>query len=675
MKDNNTTCDGRRAQYHDIWYRAINRWARGLARHSVRISAHPAKEQTDRFERIASIPHDGVLILGGAIGVCAPGAEARRIGEQLVDLAPANPAEALGPLVRFWDRVAPSVRARAAALDAETWRAALSELPSDDAAVFDVVRELGKVELLPDAAAGLVSDDRAAAQAAGDAVLSLARRLGESDLHGAAASPVLEALLASAASYDEHRQREALIAVVHAMGSPARCQAVRAWLTGSDESIAMSLRSAAKRSRDGSMVGGAFVWMSVPALSSAAHAIVTDPSSDASSALRWSHLAQHPARRRILRRDEFDATLSSWIHAGLPCDGAMARLGSLASSPAVRSDLAEAAFVSPDAAGRFALASGRLADEDDLAGDLAFDRTPAVARVAARRVERSHTASRAERLARLERSEHAFVRGLARRSRCGLAARVEDRRTLASDRMGMIGTLRGLIASGPVRARVEAMAQASTLGLTDDVELELLVALSDRSEADGHDEAGMIAAAALRALASGTTEPGRSAIRACLHSSVARVRANGIEALAQRARRQTGAPFDADLGLIRGALADEHHRVRSTAALMLARLTPDDRATGLAISGVIQELLVDERTLHRVAGLWLAERLSLGHPWVSASAAARVAELARAEPIEAVRARASRCATLMVRVVRSGWASRAPSMEHAGPGPNQTETV
>jgi hypothetical protein len=107
---------------------------------------------------------------------------------------------------------------------------------------------------------------------------------------------------------------------------------------------------------------------------------------------------------------------------------------------------------------------------------------------------------------------------------------------------------------------------------------------------------------------------------------------------------------------------DPNHRVRSTALRGILSAGHD----AAAVAG-LHAMLADDRPLHRLAGLWAAERVLVGpagmreDPGMTRwdSVAARVAEIARSEPEPPVRARAARCAAGLLARMRLGWSSRA----------------
>jgi hypothetical protein len=79
-------------------------------------------------------------------------------------------------------------------------------------------------------------------------------------------------------------------------------------------------------------------------------------------------------------------------------------------------------------------------------------------------------------------------------------------------------------------------------------------------------------------------------------------------------------------------------------------------------------MLSDERAMHRVAGLWLVERLarradSGGFGWKIGELCSCVARLAQSDPDERVRSRATRCAQWLIKETQRGWRDSAMDEE------------
>ena len=138
-----------------------------------------------------------------------------------------------------------------------------------------------------------------------------------------------------------------------------------------------------------------------------------------------------------------------------------------------------------------------------------------------------------------------------------------------------------------------------------------------------------------------------------------RVRANAVEAVARRARVGPGRRADA---LIEHK-NDVHHRVRACAIRgMFHRGRMFGEAVGMLMEPAAAEalgaMLCDERPMHRVAGVWLADRM-LGSGVGQPDLAGRIADMARSDPDEGARTRAARAAARLMAGVRNGWRERA----------------
>lgn len=135
-------------------------------------------------------------------------------------------------------------------------------------------------------------------------------------------------------------------------------------------------------------------------------------------------------------------------------------------------------------------------------------------------------------------------------------------------------------------------------------------------------------------------------IEECLHDADTRVRANAVEAVAKRVRHSPSASDHALLTLLE-LKDDGAHRARANALRGLL-----ETAAGEPSVDGVRAMLADERTMHRLAGVWLAGRVL---PGVKAVIASRYGELAGAvkriaeqDEDEHVRRRAVHAAALML---------------------------
>ncbi len=209
------------------------------------------------------------------------------------------------------------------------------------------------------------------------------------------------------------------------------------------------------------------------------------------------------------------------------------------------------------------------------------------------------------------------------------AARAEQ----ARDPAGFLAALRGAIEIGAEPARVGAILLCVRLDLAGECEIELLKSAAG--------ESARVAASAVAALGRAGTDSARDALRACLSSADARLRANAIEAI-----ERIGEGPSAATRLIEGDHAGaQPPRVRANAARALARcVKPKLRALGLE---TLDAMLGDERAEHRVSGLWLAGRLG------RVESAQRVAELASRDDAPVVRERARATARRLLALMRA----------------------
>jgi hypothetical protein len=236
---------------------------------------------------------------------------------------------------------------------------------------------------------------------------------------------------------------------------------------------------------------------------------------------------------------------------------------------------------------------------------------------------------------------------------------------IAADRPVVVQSLRSALRTGTGDIQLAAMMAARRMGLQPEVELELLEVLgTDLNREETGASAGKLLGAAASALGEIGSASALEAVRACMRHPIARVRANAAEALARRYRGKGDLPYaEPRLYETMIEMKDEgHHRVRSSAICAILRAaSPECGGTGYeptAADGLIQ-MLDDDRPMHRLAGLWAAERVvsrdvgdSIARRWdVMAS---RVAELARDETDGAVRRRAHRCARRMLARMNQG---------------------
>jgi hypothetical protein len=309
---------------------------------------------------------------------------------------------------------------------------------------------------------------------------------------------------------------------------------------------------------------------------------------------------------------------------------------------------------------------------------------------AARRAEHSRL------LALFSRLPHPRVRALAALDRAGdndpfspalaapsVAGVAAAYRSFATDRAAFIDDLSQRLADASQAGGgwSRAMHLAKRLGAAHEVEHHLR-ALVARGGANA-DLARNIAQG-VTLLGDVPTPTSRAALERALSHADARVRANAVESLAKHARVcGASAPTSQSRSRWRGLndlvelKGDTHHRVRANAVRAalaadiagvsarhedaILEVKPDALSAGVE---ALASMLSDDRTMHRLAGAWLAWKvLPAGGPlrlhgrWPEM--VARVAEVAQFDAEPKVRARAARCAHLIE-------SSLAAASMHAG---------
>jgi hypothetical protein len=233
-------------------------------------------------------------------------------------------------------------------------------------------------------------------------------------------------------------------------------------------------------------------------------------------------------------------------------------------------------------------------------------------------------------------------------------SRLAARRWLRDDHTGFIAALRQRVRSEDAAVSAAAMMLARRLGVTAQIELELLGAAAGATRTAAQERAVATAVAALGEVCS---DAGVAAVRACTEHPLPRVRANALEALAR-----SGAKAASELVEFK---RDASHRVR--ASVLRALLHRDAGAASRAAADELLAMLGDERPLHRLAGLWVMERVLVrgGLGEHAGALASQVALLAREEAEVPIRLRAARCARLMLAQMRQQWHQRAAALGDA----------
>lgn len=400
--------------------------------------------------------------------------------------------------------------------------------------------------------------------------------------------------------------------------------------------------------------------------------------------LRRAHLLERPKRR--VRAGVVPLKTTQDVKGlRVTRDGALPRGGiiPLLSADARRGLPRFAAAIKGDAPSRRAALEPLLADSDPsvrhaaarygpttLAADLCLDpdarvaasaflRWSCIGAFAGRPGASASDPARAAFTRLLHRSPHALVREWSGRESGALpdpdaetiAGRLVCQELFAADRETFLEELKGAIRGGEGPACVRAIMRVRRMGLHFHAERELERAASSPDAA----------AAATAVAALGELKTSGAALAASAAHADPRVRANAVDAIAQVSRFR-GQPAGVLVDL-KPLQQDDHHRVRANAlrAMIVGRssVRPEPAcADGLAA------MLSDEREMHRLAGVWAAQRLMpaagrarLGERWNEL--AARVSELAKLDPDDRVRRRAAACAARLSADFRAEWRDTA----------------
>ena len=406
--------------------------------------------------------------------------------------------------------------------------------------------------------------------------------------------------------------------------------------------------------------------------------------------LRDAHLALNPKRARRLglvdvrtRRDgsaitldacapvpDEDSTKSLSVRArrGLPRLLAEMRLDA-ALGRMVREPLLD----DPDALVR--LNAARSAEPVELA-DYLFDPDPFVARSATLRWSmvgvpegvrwppRLREAGRARLAGRLGQRPEAGIACLGREEWDRLSpfdprspgGRVGARRWLRDDPKTFLAQLSDRLESSEASTRIDALLLIRTLRLGGRLESSVIAHAQDE-----HEDA-RVRATCVAILGEVSTVEACEVVLYALASTDDRERANAVEAKARQSvdAGDLASADPATHAVMIELKEDPHHRVRANALRVLLRSGTPNRARVFepaAIDG-LESMLSDDRDTHRIAGVWLAERVlsgsgrgRLGGRWDGL--ARRVASIATGDPSDRARSRASRCAARLLGELRN----------------------
>ena len=637
---------------------------------------------------------------------------------------------ALDALVRLWRRVPKSDRAAAVAVGRGCWIDAIRRVEAGDltAAGGHEALDRSLAELAADtadpalagvAARVLESQDKQAADIAEHALLTRAvpmvvehidplwahepeRWLGEHlaaytagraplPLDAAGERLVIAAVLRAAERFAAHRRRgpvAALLLLVRTPPGRVIASRLRASLDTPGDPLAAAVRPVLRRWPAPAMRAEAWRLLAFEPMAAAAIERVgaADDDADHAALLSLAHLMHHPDRAR---RAAQTRARSVGGRSPLPDAKTLASL-----SVEARRGLTRVVPVLAASSGvREAALVPLLADEDHatrlgcvtiaepgMLADLCFDAHPVASRSAALRWSAAGTVSPAtegataartrlaDRLARMRcgwsrrvateelRRDDPWTPGVA-------ASRLAARRWRRRDPAGFDTAVRARLAGREVDAR-GAVELIRRLGLAKAFDGELADLAKSEDE--------RLAASAIAALGTAFSPVARRAVQIALAEGSPRVQSNAIEAVTRHVER---GDLAADHPVLYGELVElknhPHHRVCSTALAALLRSSPGARTYEPAAVERFGEMLADDRLMHRVAGVWLAERAlagggpeSMGPAWEPLARA--VASLASDDPDELVRTRASRCARRLLATLDTNRRAHthAASVEH-----------
>lgn len=587
------------------------------------------------------------------------------------------------------------------------WGTALAQgltdaYPDEQAAIARLIGETLAPEALPHLCTLIANEHDLVAEIAGRALIQAAHRANRPPQLDELTRQSIEACIVRCAQdFPEHRRKEALYALLMFLSTPAAWAAsgaeLRTFLKDHEHPAVLALRSIIKKDADPLSRRAALQWLPYEPLRAAAidrlfqHAHVDGQQ----AVLGGAHLFANPARAaaitRAANRERPESSLtpepthlehisldaargaiaaaSRWAADALPAI-AEAALGDHRPAVRLRAVAALHAATYVPARGERAGESALRENAIELLSDFTLDTNPAVARSALIALAQSTPAS-ARRLSVLARSPHADLRTLAAFTPAPDSP-LHVRARLAADRAAFVRDLQKHIIVGNAADRIGAIRLAQRLGLAFEMELELLTILqraADLHAAAATDERARdeqrVAASAVAALAELFSPAAQLAVQRALQHPDDRVRANAIDALTRSARRRAQLTRESPLlAVIVEYKHDPRHRVRAGALRAELLATLRDPATGdrgAPIIRALTPLITDDRPLHRLSGLWLAERLApeLGIGWKDTGATqaltGAVNELAQTDPDPQVRTRAARTARGLQARLRAGW--------------------
>ncbi len=572
-----------------------------------------------------------------------------------------KPAQAVRPLLallRAWPILGEDERAAAVAIAGSNIAAVLDLLVEDRnfehriaAAKIAASHPCG--EALPILAKLIVDSDDDVQAAAEASIEKISRKASGFD---PATRDALDRLLAEAGrSFADHRKPGVIAAIAAQLESPG--PRLSQWLLDDHQTGLLALRGLLRRDQSPRTARSAIRLLDHPTLQGAARTRLENlntPRSRNAALSQWVYLLNPICARSLgaLRRpdqifpndNEVDG-LDTQTRIGVcvwasamrlrPSDRAH-RLTRIALSGDERAAFAAvrrlAALPRPDADARSSLFQSTTVEHEKIAAlaasSLIDDRSPAAR-------------NWMQGLASVPRKRVREIAELSNRRFNAWAPVTEDdpfasafaaARALKADRAATIERLRELIRKGDRAPRIRAMHLAWRLRLDQEVELELLKALTESDT--------KIVASAVLALRRLPTSAAHTALLACLDHEDARVVANAVEALAWRSPDHP-----------RVRMANEHETARTRAnALRAGIIGTRDREAPKRL----ERMLGDDRAEHRVSALWVAQRT--GQTGLSRT----IAGMLQDETDSRVLDRGQRCARLLLAQLRVN--EKAPSM-------------
>lgn len=613
-----------------------------------------------------------VAALAATIPVASP-TEIEALAPELLELMARRPAgEAPRVAARLFSLLPEQARSAAACMAAaELASAILSHDPADPLvrrSIPFIAAVHPDAQLLCRLPALLLDADPHVSTNAEAAAVSLAAQPG---LPPDTAAALESMFLESVSAFEQHRRRGVLGAFLQRFGTPTGLALAAShgaeWINDPGHPAQLAIRSLLRRGQTPEIARAALVWLRLPSQTSACRErlLAAGTLAEHEAVLSLGHLMTHPVRRRALagqlsprhRDAEVVWSLDAGVMSSLP-EAARRFLPAWAGLlPLPENRRAEATgllFGDPSPVVRLASLRAAAAHRRASVMDDAFDEHPSIARAAALRLALpvrgtrpgTHEGHPAAALRRLSRSPHPIVRSICHRAGEGEHApegRMRWRLALRKDRSGAMAELRHKVLVGTTPERTAWIQTARRIGAAPALERELCEIVTDAlgPTGVGAPADSVLVATAVAALGEGVKPFGADVLNTALASIDPRVQANAVEALARRGRTSpasAGAALADRLAEVKDRFG---HRARAGSVLAMLQLAsePDAVRKGLAD---LSQMVGDHRAMHRLAGVWMAER-AVGMNLLGAEAVGPRIESLLTDDDEAVRARAKRC--------------------------------